>query len=397
MIRAACALTVLALLWACVPREPPAPRLTLAPSNFGALPGWSEDHHGAALAAFLRSCAKLDGRAATETIGGALPGQLAVWQDVCRVARAIESPNDESARKYFETYFRPYTAGNHGEVDGLFTGYFEPELNGSLQPSTRYSVPLYARPADLVTVELGRFREEFKGERIAGRVENGALVPYHTRAEIDGGALDGQGQVLVWVDDPVDVFFLHIQGSGRIRFADGSARRIAYAAANGQPYHAIGRSLVERGEIEAVKLSMQTIRAWLHNHPAEAPTLMQQNRSFVFFRWLDGDDARLGPVGAQGVPLTAGRSLAIDVRFIPFSVPIWLDTTAPAQDPAKPDQTLRRLVVAQDAGSAIEGPVRGDLFWGSGEAAGEIAGRMKQHGRYWLLLPRNLDASALVD
>ena len=199
----------------------------------------------------------------------------------------------------------------------MFTGYFEPELQGSLTPGSEYDIALYRRPDDLVTVSLGRFRDAYTGERISGRVVGGALLPYPTRAEIDAGALAGQSLELVWVDNAVDAFFLHIQGSGVVRLKDGGARRIAYAASNGRPYLAIGRSLVERGALSLEEVTMQSIRAWLEDNPAQAPAVMQENNSFVFFRWLDGKAADLGPEGAEGVPLLAGRSLAVDRKFIP--------------------------------------------------------------------------------
>ena len=248
-----------------------------------------------------------------------------------------------------------------------------------------------------MTVDLGQFRSELAGERVAGRVAGGVLEPYATRAEIDDGALAEQGLELAWVDDPVDAFFLHIQGSGRIAFEDGKTRRIAHAATNGQPYFPIGRKLVEIGAIEREEVSMPTIRAWLEATPDRAHEVMHENRSYVFFRWLEEGQAAEGPVGAQGVALTAGRSLAVDRRFVPLTAPVWLETGVPDPEPGREDRRIRRLMVAQDTGSAIRGPVRGDVYWGSGADAGAIAGRMKHQGRYWLLLPRGLDVSAYLD
>ena len=226
---------------------------------------------------------------------------------------------------------------------------------------------------------------------------DGALEPYATRAEIDGGALAAQGLELVWVDDPVDAFFLHIQGSGRVTFEDGTRRRLAYAATNGHNYFSIGRRLVALGALSCEDVSMQTIRDWLAANPERASEVMHENASYVFFRWLDEGQATEGPVGAQGVALTAGRSLAVDRRFVPMTVPIWLAGAAPDPHPAREDRPLRRLMVAQDTGGAIRGPVRGDVFWGTGDEAGAVAGRMKHEGRYWLLLPRGLDVSAHLD
>lgn len=380
------------------PTAPPrADRLQLGAADYDDLPGWRADRHGDALQAFLRSCDKLLRQSSNAALGGVIPGTAGAWQGACEAAGARDIRDHQAARLFFEDWFRPYAVRNDGRETGLFTGYFEPELHGSLTSGSGYDIALYRRPDDLVTVSLGRFRDAFSGERIAGRVVGGALVPYPTRAEIDGGALAGQNLELVWVDNAVDAFFLHIQGSGRVRLKDGRARRIAYAASNGQPYLAIGRSLIKRGAMSAEEVTMQSIRAWLEDHPADAPALMRENNSFVFFRWLGGKSADLGPEGAQGVPLLAGRSLAVDRRFIPLGAPMWLDAYAPDADPSNPDRVLRRLLVSQDTGGAIRGPVRGDVFWGTGRDAGEIAGRMKHQGRYWLLLPRDLDVHASVD
>ena len=304
----------------------------------------------------------------------------------------------DRARAFFESRFSAYEARNRANAQGLFTGYFEPELRGALRADASHAVPLYRRPPDLVTADLGLFRPELAGERIAGRVSGGALKPYAARAEIDAGALAGRGLELAWVDDPVDAFFLHIQGSGRLVFADGTTRRVAHAASNGQAYFPIGRTLVARGALLPEEVSMPAIRTWLDANPARAPALMRENRSYVFFRWLDEGPAPEGPVGAQGVVLSAGRSLAVDRRFVPLTAPIWLATGAPdPADPARDGRPLRRLMVAQDTGSAIRGPVRGDVYWGTGAAAGAVAGHMRHEGRYWLLLPRGLDVSAYLD
>jgi membrane-bound lytic murein transglycosylase A len=296
-------------------------------------------------------------------------------------------PGDAAARTFFENWFAPYAVSDSGTMDGLFTGYYEASLDGARTPSARYATPLHLRPGDLVTVDLGAFRDDLKGERIAGQVVGGKLTPYHDRAAISAGALDGKDLEVVWVDDPVDAFFLHIQGSGRVALDDGSEIRVGYAAQNGHAYTAVGRVLIAEGEVSREAMSMQVIRSWLAANPDRAQALMNQNRSYVFFASLDGD----GPLGAQGVALTPGRSLAVDRRFLPLSVPLWLDITAPAEN-APGERTLRRLVIAQDTGGAIRGPVRGDLFWGHGEAAANIAGRMKGHGRYYLLLPRTVPA-----
>jgi len=291
-----------------------------------------------------------------------------------------ENAAPASARRFFEDWFTAYRVSDAGNPNGLFTGYYEPLLNGSLQRTARYSVPLYRKPGDLVSVNLGDFSQDLKGKQITGRLSGNRLVPYAERAAIERGALQGKNLELLWVDDPVDAFFLQIQGSGQVRLPDGRIVRVGYAGKNGQPYFAIGRDLVARGILTRENVSLQTIRAWLEANPGEAQALMNKNRSYVFFRSVQG----AGPIGAQGVPLTPDHSMAVDRRFIPLGAPLWLDTT----DPLMPGVPLRRLVIAQDTGGAIKGVVRGDLFWGAGDRAREGAGKMKQPGRYYILLPR---------
>ena len=379
------------LMQACAP-EPDRPepdRLALRLVSFQDLPGWAADDQSAALPALQRSCATFEERADDEPLDIApLGGRVGDWRSVCAEAAGLKGATQ--ARGFFEAHFTPYEARNNALSEGLFTGYFEPELRGALVADERYRVPLHGRPRDLVSVDLGLFRPALAGERVAGRVADGALEPYATRAEIDGGALAAQGLELAWVDDPVDAFFLHIQGSGRIAFEDGTTRRLAYAGTNGHDYFAIGRRLVDLGALSREEVTMPAIRDWLAANPARAPEVMNENASYVFFRWLEEGLGADGPVGAQGVALTAGRSLAVDRRFVPMTVPIWLESLAPDPDPAKPDRPLRRLMVAQDTGGAIRGPIRGDVFWGTGDEAGAVAGRMKHEGRYWLLLPRGL-------
>ena len=298
----------------------------------------------------------------------------------CAAAKQISRRDNTAARAFFERWFVPHLASAGRRAGGLFTGYYEPELNGSRVRSDRYAVPIYVKPSDLVSVDLGLFRRSLKGERIAGRLVDGRLTPYASRAEIEAGRLRGRELELVWVDDAVDAFFLHIQGSGRIALVGGGMLRIGYAASNGHPYTAIGGQLIGRGAIAREDMSMQSIRSWLAANPDEAVALMNTNASFVFFRELDGE----GPLGTQGVVLTPGRSLAVDRRFVALGLPIWLDTT----DPLDPEKPLRRLLVAQDTGGAIRGAVRGDIFWGHGLDAAARAGRMRQTGRYFVLLPR---------
>lgn len=333
------------------------------------------------MAALRRSCAPLllSKQPASAPLGNGIAGTIADWQPICAAAAALEAAGD-GARLFFETWFRPWEAANNGRSEGLFTGYYEPELRGARIAGGAYTTPLLRRPSDLVMVELGLFRPAWRGERIAGRVVEGRLKPYESRAEIEKGALDRLHLGFLWVDDPVDAFFLQIQGSGRIRLEDGTLLRVGYDGQNGHPYVPIGRLLVERNALPKDGVSMQAIRAWIKDHPEEGKVLMTENPSYVFFREMKGE----GPVGAQGVVLTAGRSLAVDREFVPLGVPIYLDA----------GEDLRRMVVAQDTGGAIRGPVRGDLFWGAGADAEARAGTMKARGRYFLLLPKTVTPPA---
>jgi membrane-bound lytic murein transglycosylase A len=377
-----CAMLALSAIAVATCAPSPPQKLILQPAAFSDLDGWTAETHADALPALAKSCGRLKSLPAGRSLGaGELTGSVGEWRALC--AAAAGTPTDDAAaRRYFETWFKPYLATDNGNPDGLFTGYYEAELRGAWTRKGRYQVPIYRPPDDLITVDLGLFREEWKGQRLTGRQVDGRLVPYPARSEIDAGALAGKGSELLWVDDAIDAFFLHVQGSGRVVMENGQLVRLGFAGRNGHSYVAIGRELISRGAIPRERMSMQAIRAWLKTNPGEAAEVMALNPSFIFFGVIDGE----GPIGAEGVPLTPGRSLAVDPTFVPLGLPIWLDTT----EPLSPKQPLRRLVVAQDTGSAIKGPVRGDLFWGFGETAATKAGAMKQQGRYFLLLPRKV-------
>lgn len=378
------AAALICVLAACE-RTPPPPRLALTPATYRDLPGWADDRQGEAINALQRSCTRLLAQSDEMTLGpNAMAGRVADWRIGCTAVLTADPQDHGAARGLIERHFTPFAAADNDAPIGLFTGYYEPELRGSITKDGRYTVPLYGRPADLITVDLGLFRPEWRGQHVAGRVDGSSLRPYATRAEIEAGALAQRANPVVWVDDAVDAFFLHIQGSGRVVLEDGRMLRVGYAAQNGHPYVAIGRELVARGAMAREDVSMQSIRAWLKAHPAEMAAVMNANPSYVFFRPLDGD----GPFGSEGVVLTPGRSLAVDRNFLALGLPIWLDV----EDPLDRTTPLRRLVVAQDTGGAIRGPVRGDLFWGHGAEAAERAGRMRSQGRYWLLVPNPVAA-----
>jgi membrane-bound lytic murein transglycosylase A len=275
-------------------------------------------------------------------------------------------------------------------TSGMVTGYYEPLLKGSRKPSSRFRIPLFRVPDDLVLVELASVYPELTGLRLRGKLQGNRLVPYPSRGDITA-ANPLRGHELVWVDDPVEAFFLHVQGSGRIDLDDGSTVRLGYGEHNGHPYRSIGRWLVEQGEMTLDQASMQGIKAWAALNPQRLHELLSQNPSFVFFRELPLGDPATGPKGALGVPLTPGVSLAVDPRFIPLGAPVMLRST----DPVTGVEFVRPMV-AQDTGGAIRGPLRFDFFWGFGAQAGEKAGRQKHEGSAWLFTPKGVGPEALL-
>lgn len=380
--RLACILLIGASAAACAPfpKSTGPDKAVFNSATFQDLPGWKEDALAEVLPALRRSCAVLEAQPARVAIGNdGLAGTAADWVAPCRAAERVPTGNHDAARQFFEHWFSPLLVTNQGEAKGLFTGYYEIELKGSRKQSNSYPVPLLGKPSDLVTVDLSQFKPEWKHESLVGRIENGRLKPYPTRAGIGAGSITGSVAPLLWINNPVDVFLLHIQGSGKVALDDGSETRVGYAADNGHKFVGIGSIMVERGLITPEQLNMPAIQSWMRTHPAEARELETENPRFIFFRLVSGE----GPIGAQGVVLTAQRSMAVDPKFLPFGVPLWLDTTGPDGKP------LRRMMVAQDSGGAIKGPVRGDFFWGTGEQAFDKAGRMKSRGRYFVLVPRS--------
>lgn len=370
---------------ACAP-APEKPGLRLDAVSFDALPGWSADDQAAALAAFRRSCARLIGQPdERRTQAGSLILLGADWKAPCAAAASLRDASPGDARAFFEAWFQAFAAHGPKGDDGLFTGYFEMEIAGAREPRDGFRTALYRLPDDHVSVDLGAFDPALKGRRVVGRVNGHRLVPYHTRGAIQNGALNGRALEMLWLENPVDLYMLQIQGAGRVRLRDGSMLRVGFAGDNGHDYASIGRELIRRGELPKGGVTWPAIRDWIDRNPEKAPTLFAANPRYIFFRIINGLPADAGPVGAQGVPLTAGRSLAIDNRHVPLGLPVWLDTVWP-NEPGRP---LRRLVVAQDTGSAIKGEVRGDVFWGTGADALALAGRMKSRGRYYLLLPKS--------
>lgn len=358
------------------------PPLVLKPASFGDLPGWDQDDMSGGIAALQKSCQRIKKASPDKSFGPLQEaGKTVQWQGICIDLQALDAANPEAARNFMQRHFMPYEVWAGKQREGLFTGYYEASLRGSRTRHGPYQNPLYTRPDDLVMVQLGDFREELKGQRIAGRVVDGNLKPYEDRAAIVAGNWPHNDKVMVWVDSPVDAFFVQIQGSGVVQLDDGGVMRIGYAGQNGHVYYAIGRELIARGHLTKDNVSMQAIREWLTANPAEGEEVMNTNRSYVFFHELEGE----GPLGGEGVALTAGRSLAVDHSLISYGVPLWVDIEEPMPGAGK----LRRLMIAQDTGGAITGPVRGDVFWGYGEKAEALAGPMKSQGRYWALLPKS--------
>jgi membrane-bound lytic murein transglycosylase A len=351
------------------PEPPKVP--TLSPASFDELPGWRDDDLGQVWGAFRASCRALRFREH--------------WRAVCERANGMEAPDAAAIRAFLETSFVPYRVANgDGATQGLVTGYYEPRLRGSRARRTPYLHPLYAPPEDLLVIDLAAVAPETKNMRLRGRLDGRRVVPYFSRAEIENGvATQVNGKEIVYVDDPIEAFFLQIQGSGRVRLDSGEELRIGYADQNGHAYQSIGRYLIDKGELTPGEASMQGIQAWARANPARLGELLNQNPSYVFFRELPPADS--GPIGALGVPLTAERSIAVDPRFVPLGAPVYLATTRPNSD-----VPLERLVIAQDTGGAIRGAVRADFFWGTGPEAGALAGRMRQQGRMWVLLPKEM-------
>lgn len=351
-----------------VPETPPPPAVPqLVPVPFTDLPGWADDDVTAAFLAFLQGCPNIKSQPLASLCARALP---------------LGTATAAAQREFIEAEFQPHqVVAADGKVEGLITGYYEPLLRGSRKADARYRFPVYGPPEDLILVELAELYPELKGMRLRGRLVGRKVVPYWSRADIDNDSAPLKGRELLWVDDAVELFFLQIQGSGRVRLENGDVVRIGYADQNGHPYKSIGRLLVERGELTLDKASMQGIRTWGRDNPQKLPALLAENPSYVFFRELPSGNG--GPIGALGVPLTTGRSLAVDPRVVPLGMPVYIATTWPNSD-----LPLNRLMAAQDTGGAIKGAVRADFFWGFGDEAADLAGRMRQPLKLWVLMPR---------
>ncbi|CAL7961042.1 Membrane-bound lytic murein transglycosylase A [Gammaproteobacteria bacterium] len=402
--------------------------LILIRTNFAYLPDWEKDDHSLALETLQKSCLTIAKQDPQKPFSRSIPqsGTFETWQKICSATNQVDKSDATGARKFFEYWFKPYRIYNNLKTKGLFTGYYLPTLKCSLAQDEHHVEPIYAIPDDWVKVDLGAFDEKLKGRTIVGRVKNHLLYRYPDRAAIIKGDIDKKAKVLAWCDDKIDVAFAHVQGSAIVQL--GSSKEdfqisvpidpiggkekttkvyfpiindtenrnmicvppepkqflIGYEGSNGRSYVSIGKVLIKSHELTPQNSSMQDIRAWLMQHPEKIDTILNQNASYVFFRILKND----APLGSQQVPLTPERSLAIDKRYLPLGVPIWLDTVIP-DNTSQTFAPFRHLLIAQDTGGAIKGIIRGDVYWGSSDKAAFIAGHMKSQGAYWVLLPRD--------
>lgn len=365
-------------------------KITLKQAAFDRLPGWKTAQLKSSMAAFNLSCSTFLKQNPEKWMNSQhIPLQIKDWQPACKEALSLAPASDEAIRHFFQTWFTPVEFYSGRPIHGLFTGYFLPLIHGSLHKTEQYNVPLYGLPSNLITANLGLFKPEMQNKRIFGRLDGKNLVPFFTREEINKGAIDNTAPILFWIDNPMDRVFLEIEGSGVIELPDGKQMYIGYAGENGAAYSSIASILIKQGILTRDMASSQRIKHYLDENPQEIDRVLNQNKSFIFFRHLKTNAA----IGAQGVALTPGYSLAVDPKWIPYGTPTWLSTTISSENDDNRRIPFNRLMVAQDTGGAIRGTVRGDVFWGAGKKASFIASHMQEQGRYWLLLPRHIVAA----
>lgn len=384
--------TLAAVFWHFYSISPKIVHVAPAKSNlfkiksYKQLSGWTHADVRHSLETFKVSCKAFLKQHPEKMVGTFdLKLQAKDWQPVCFEALKYHFKTKKQARAFFEEWFIPVEFSDEESGPGLFTGYYVPTIKGSLIQSKKFSVPLYQTPSDLIRVDLGSFFPELAHRKIFGRIVQQKLVPYYTREQINKGAIQDKAKVLVWINSPIDRLFLEIQGSGLIELEDGSMVSIGYDAQNGLPYTAIAAVLIKRGVMTRDNASMQAIKHYLLENPQQMHEVIDQNKSFIFFRTLAANQV----LGAQGVNLTPGYSLAVDRQWIPLGVPLWLNTSKPHSKSPELNVMMQRLMIAQDTGGAIRGKIRGDVFWGGGHTATVVAGHMKNAGHYSLLLPRH--------
>lgn len=350
--------------------------LELVKKSFAELDGWKDEDFAALIDVFAKNCRQIMKIKNDFLADSAVMVETSAYQKICSDFATKKIKNQTQMRYFIEANFVPYAVVYDGSADGKFTSYYEAEIRASLEPDKTYKYPIYGRPNDLVEADLRDFDADLPSVKLSGRVENGKFVPYFDRAHIENNTIDAP--VVLWGDDLVDIHFMQIQGSAVAKLNDGSELRIAYAHNNGRKFKGIGRILLDKGLLQPGEVSMPKIREWLRNNPEQAAQIMAENERYIFHRISDAD----GPVGAFGVSLTAGRSLAVDPQYIPLGALLWLDTKSPD------NEKIQKIVFAQDIGGAIKGAVRGDYFWGHGEEALKHAGRMNTVGQYYILLPK---------
>lgn len=382
--------------------------LVLSQTRFSKLEGWNNDNLLEAFNAFKHSCKKIVNQPDEISMGGKLVSAIGIeplagivgdWKYICKDALSADIQDNNLSKLFFQKWFLPFAISNgktdstffRGDDLGLFTGYYEPLVKGSMIKNYQYNEPLHEFPKHYIKVDLTNFFPKSNDKYIIGKINNGNLIPADTRKQIYEGALENKANVLVWLKSPIDSFFLHIQGSGVIELSNGSYVRVGYAGNNGYKYYPIGKKLIELGHISKEKMSMQEIRKWLKLNPKKMNNLFNINKRYIFFKEIKSGF----PLGSFGVPLTPGRSLAIDKRWIAMGVPVWL-SAAQTKDYSK-DFNFNRLMITQDTGSAIKGIVRGDIFYGNGKLASDLAGRTNHLGRYYILLPRKLIQNRIKD
>ncbi|HVT63451.1 MAG TPA: murein transglycosylase A [Legionellaceae bacterium] len=366
------------------PISAPSFQSTFRSVPFSKLPHWNTANLTNSLSTFQRSCRCFLKQSPERMVGNQwFHLHVKDWLPACKAALSLQSPTSVDAQHFFETWFQAVAFSQNRSPQGLFTGYYVPEIKASLTKTKEYSVPVYGIPTNLIQINLMDFDAKLPKRQLFGRLEKNRLVPFYSRKEIDEGKIDGYAPVIAYIHSRVDRLFMEIQGSVLLRLNDNSQLNLGYAGKNGHPYTAIGGVLIKRGILTKQTLSKQNIEAYLAAHPEEADDILHHNRSFVFFEILD----KKGAYGTQGVTLTPGYSLAVDMDWVPLGMPVWLNTSFP--DPHQNnDSPLHRLMIAQDTGGAIKGMIRGDVFWGKGKKAEAIAGKMKNQGHYWLLIPK---------
>lgn len=351
---------------------------SLRPIDFGKLPGWASDDHRAALSAFARQSLKPSSEMYRQGSMGADPQCLAQLAE-----QAVGKAAQNSPRKFFEDNFALYSVSSRNEQHGQVTGFYEPEVEASLQGVGAFQTPILRRPDDLIALDRSNRPKELDDSYRFGRMRSdGSITVYFDRSEINAGAIKHRTTALAFVKDPIEAFFIHIQGAARLKLRDGTSIRVTYDGKSGHPFTPIGKLLVQRGEILAHFVSMQSIKAWLYANPGKANQLMEENRSYIFFKQSDEASCALGPIAAAKVPLSAGRSLAVDRLIHTFGTPVFLNAASVNGKP------FARLMIAQETGTAIVGPARGDIFFGSGDRAGELAGAVNSKCDFSLLIPK---------